>query len=779
MPIAVDVIALEAQFPDLALAALTRTLEHTGLSKGYLVLAAGSMIEGAAPSNVVVLHRDEITVGDPGSADRFGCRQLNEIGYATHQLLVRWDAYALYAGIWSDAFCGFDYIGTRGAREGDEAYCGGRGGFQLRSRRFNACVAELATNSDRSKSVELQPAIEPTMATTAKPLVHLEDVLDSDFGLLAADVRVTDSFVFGSLPPRCQSVGFTGLAQFWRALGEDEMTVFAQSAPVEIVHMPGFMHLALQSLGLGRMAEGEALAKRILQEDAHPSLRQELDAALAQSGVGTEDDFDEAVSKKHIGEVLAQPMDDRLFGAEHVEALQSVERECMRIFSRYPEDPDAMQALGILARRLREPGRAMDLLWQALQQQPNSASILIDYAQAALGCAYYQHGLAAAQLCAHWAPDHSGVQHVLANALNAVGQRKEALAIVKSLLQKQPEDPSLALSLGFLQLAEGNYADGFKGYEYRLHLAESKLGRVPAHIPPWRGEFPPPRRMLVVSEQALGDNIMFGRFVPWLAAQGCDVTFATRKPLIGLFQDAFPAVHTIEHTQALLDAPADTYDAWVAVCSLPHRLGITVDHPQLSAPYLVSQETLAALWQTRMDAHFPRVFGTRRPRVGIVWRGQEVGKDSAQSTRTLQQRDLRYLLHLGKKHVDWVSLQHDGEPLGLDCVYEPGALTSDFRHAAALIQQLDWVVSVDTGLAHLAGALGQSCWVMLPPNPEWRYEAGRQHNPWYGEMRIFRQHPGPGWRGLLDEVIAALASQAALADDLAPCPTIKPLSAAA
>ena len=319
--------------------------------------------------------------------------------------------------------------------------------------------------------------------------------------------------------------------------------------------------------------------------------------------------------------------------------------------------------------------------------------------------------------------------------LRTQGLFDEALEIFERLIERNPHDYLARTYAGMMYLQQGRWEAGWKLYRARwLSPGWERLAYQVEHL--WDGELREGLQLLVWAEQGYGDAIQFSRYFHWLMDQGVDVVFQGPVALHSLFERSFPSL------KLLSDGATVAVDAHVPMLDLP--LYIPKFSPdRYNGPYLASK----AIASTR-----PRPDGHLEPlRVGLAWRGRPSHPDDAR--RSIPEADLGALARvLG---VQWILLQQGfAAPEAL-----PDATSTtfdDFLGTVECIETLDLVITVDTVVAHLAGAMGKPVWMLLPFVPDWRWGCMGSSTAWYPSMTLFRQGDSMAWSPVLEKVAIEL-----------------------
>lgn len=343
-------------------------------------------------------------------------------------------------------------------------------------------------------------------------------------------------------------------------------------------------------------------------------------------------------------------------------------------------------------------------------------------------------------------PDYAQCHNNLGYALRRLGRHEQALSAYEEALRLSPDDADTHWNYAILLLLLGRYPQGWQHYEWRLvkHDLRHNFRADPQHD--WRGQHAVAgKRVLIYAEQGLGDAIQFVRYLPLLDALGAEVVLEAHKRLLPLF-----ASLRMPLTLVAKGDPLPPYDFSCPLMSLPMVFGTTLETVPATVPYLFSDASKVAAWQQRL--------GLRQAlRVGIAWSGSSTHKDDAE--RSLGLAQLSSLLALP---VEWHSLQKEYRDADLGALQSLPHLRQhhdaqhDFSDAAALFDCMDLIISVDTSVAHLAGALGKPVWILLSRAVDFRWLLDREDSPWYPTARLFRQGEDEPWSAVLARVAAAL-----------------------
>lgn len=351
----------------------------------------------------------------------------------------------------------------------------------------------------------------------------------------------------------------------------------------------------------------------------------------------------------------------------------------------------------------------------------------------------------------------------LAGVLAASGRYADALNALDRAIEQQPDGPVARLRRAELRLTTGDYPGGWEDYESRWRIPDmarghremtpelmGRLSRAP-HRDDMAGQ-----RVLVIGEQGVGDVIMFASVLPDLAAIAAQVTCIVDPRLVRLFTHSLPGIAFAPEGVAGRVDPA-AFDRVVALGSLPYMFRRSAAAFP-GRPYLSASPAVADGWRQRVAAMGPGL------RVGLSWRGgvkrtRAVVRSMALADLATADGDDRLLVSLQYGDVAHEIAAVNGGRRRPIAAFDPAGI-DDFEDLAGLVSALDMVVTVQTTLAHLTGALGRPGLVMIPRWPEWRYGLGGEQMAWYGSLRLLRQAQPGDWTPVLTEVDRALAALA-------------------
>ena len=322
----------------------------------------------------------------------------------------------------------------------------------------------------------------------------------------------------------------------------------------------------------------------------------------------------------------------------------------------------------------------------------------------------------------------------------------EALADFASAIAASPSNPEAHFGEAEVRLLRADFDRGWKEYEWRSQAQQLRHSQRNFARPLWLGQHEiAGKTILLHAEQGLGDTIQFCRYVPLVAQRGARVVLEVQDSLKELMSSLAGASEVVAS-----DAVLPEFDLQCPLLSLPLAFGTRLETIPSAVPYLQASSSAAAKWDTRLGPN-------HRLRVGLAWSGRPMPRH-----RSIP---LGSLLSLLDMDATFVSLQKDVKPEEASILSERSDLLhfgddlQDFSETAALIANMDLVISINTSVAHLAGALAKPIWVMLPFTPDWRWLLDRNDSPWYPTARLFRQDETRSWEGVIARVREALTAQ--------------------
>jgi tetratricopeptide (TPR) repeat protein len=540
----------------------------------------------------------------------------------------------------------------------------------------------------------------------------------------------------------------------------------------------------------GRFAEAEQVYRGLLTRDpSYPGAWRRLGNALAD-----QDKFDKAVAA-YLNAQGSEPNQAELhISLGNVLSKQGAFDDAAAHYGRAVElAPDDATPMRLLGQAMHEAGRiedavevyrraseldprdvvvwanlgaclcAIEQLAAAVEASKRALALKPDHAPAHtnLGIILEKMGDADAAVAAHRRaigadPDHAKAYANLAVVLRNKGELDEMMEVSHQAVTLAPDDPLTRSNHAHFLLMCGDLARGFADYHW-VRKCKSLAEGVPLFDgPEWHGEVFAGKTLLLFADYGIGDALQFVRYVPMVLARGGSVVLQV-QPAIAAVLRPMQGVTVLGR-----DEPVPSYHLQLPLMDLPSIFDTTLDTIPADVPYLMADPVKVAAWRDALDDQ-PKL------KVGVVWAGSPLHKGDAQRSLSAE----AVLPRLVIPGVQLFSLQKepraaDGpvlEQLGAGIV-DLAPVLGDFTDTAAAIMALDLVISVDTSVAHLAGALGRPCWMLLPYALDWRWLRDREDSPWYPTIRLFRQNKPQVWDDVLARMAAELARVAAGAREL-------------
>ncbi|HEV8001399.1 MAG TPA: tetratricopeptide repeat protein [Planctomycetaceae bacterium] len=507
---------------------------------------------------------------------------------------------------------------------------------------------------------------------------------------------------------------YNNLGVVYQAIGDADASVRAYRSAIEF--NPDFdlahANLARQLESVGRFAEAEISLRRAVRiKPTEVGYRLQLASVIGRQSKWPEATsiLEEAVSLQPQNLELKMNLAAALVHQERLDAAVGVYRAVL------DERPECAEAYSSLSFVLERQGHLSD-------------------------------ALAAAERAVDLCPDRAEFQNNLGTILRSLHHLDDACRAFRTSIELSPDFALGRFNLGTTLLLAGRYVEGWTGYGQHARVSGMRAPGPPTTE--WEGQPIRGRRLLVYADQGLGDTIQFARFLPLCKQRSeAHIVFRCQRPLRRLFGDR----HGIDEFCTNED-DVPTFDWHIPLASLPGLFGLSIEQVGLGVPYLWPQVPLLPRIRDLLG-------GSGERRIGLVWQGNP--RQARDDVRSCPLAKLTPLLEI--PGIRFFSLQCDSaarahltaSAAGRGLV-DLGGLLGDFADTAAVLTQLDLLITVDTAIAHLAGALGRPVWTMLCHTPDWRWHLGRSDSAWYPTMRLFRQPTWGDWDSVVEQIRAAL-----------------------
>ena len=501
----------------------------------------------------------------------------------------------------------------------------------------------------------------------------------------------------------------------------------------------------------GRLMEAESVCRQILQaQPKTPEAEHLLGVIAHQNGK-----LGEAV--EHVQRATRLAPHVALFHANLGEMLRLAGRPRLAVESarRALEADPAMAAawsnLGVALYELKDYEEAAAAQRKAIAANPNFAEGHSNLGNALHALRQFDEAVATYRRAIALNPNYADAWANLGTTLHHSGSFDEGIAVLRRAIALSPHHANAHSGLGILLLMRGDLGEGWDEYEWRLRSTERKGPKFPEN--PWQGENLAGKHIYVQAEQGFGDTLQFARYIPPLAARAGSVTLRVHQQLVTLMRESLPGITVLGDR----GDPAP-YQCDAVLLSLPRLFKTRLETIPAAVPYLRAPADVAQRWKARLA----KMDGLK---VGVVWAGNPDHVNDSRRSVSLSMLEPLFAvrgasfasLQFGPRAADLKKLKKGKAKHAID---DLSPEFGDYVETAGAVSALDLVITVDTSVAHLAGALGKPVWVPLPWVTDWRWLLGREDNPWYPTMRLFRQKRGEDMANIIAHMARELKAVA-------------------
>jgi Tfp pilus assembly protein PilF len=436
--------------------------------------------------------------------------------------------------------------------------------------------------------------------------------------------------------------------------------------------------------------------------------------------------------------------------------LAEAERLLTRILSAAPDTAAALHMKGLLLYRTNRHQAAAEVVERAVELAPAESGFLRNLCPIYERVGRYEDALRIGSHALELNQHDLQTLHNMALVHYRKLQLDECVACARRAVAIDPTAPGPHLQLAEALLLSGEFPEGWREYEWRYRIAGAEPLLPPSSAPQWDGAPLAAGKLLLVADQGYGDVIQFARYIPWVCERCADVVIAADRVLHSLIQQLSSTAQLVDRWDR-----CPPFAAYCPLSGLPRLHGTTLATIPRGVPYLRADPERTARWRARMQNLSPD--DVRR--IGIVWAGRPTHNNDSNRSATLTafaplaefEGTALISLQKGARQADI------GGYFGQMPLLNLGAEIADFGDTMAVIEGLDLIITVDTAVAHLAGAMGRPVWVVLPFAPDWRWLLDRSDSPWYPNMRLFRQSRAGDWSSVMRQVAEALTCRASAA----------------
>ncbi|MBD2179888.1 tetratricopeptide repeat protein [Planktothrix sp. FACHB-1355] len=456
-----------------------------------------------------------------------------------------------------------------------------------------------------------------------------------------------------------------------------------------------------------------------------------LEEAIAYYQEGIELEPNDAITYYHLGNAFHQ-----------LNRLEEAIAHYQQSLAISPKSPTVLNNLGNSLQRKGKFEEAIACYQQSITLDSNNALTYNNLGSVFNSQGKMEEALACFQQGLNLEPDNVESYNNLAVSYQKHRQYEKALECCDRAIEIKPNYADAHWNRALILLRLGDYERGFIEYEWRWQRKENQPRFLPKPI--WDGSNIEGKTILLQAEQGIGDLIQFIRYVPLLVKLGACIIVESHQQLVRLLRN----VEGIDKVVAIGETLPE-FDVYIPLLSVPRILGTTLETIPATIPYIAPLKEVRFPLDDSDESYL---------KVGIVWAGNPKHLDDRKRSTSLQQ----FLPIFNISHITFYSLQKGPKAAEISEISLPINLVdlnskiNDFADTAAVIAQLDLVITVDTAVAHLAGAMGKPVWVLLCYNPDWRWMIDREDTPWYPSVRLFRQNRSGDWQEVLERVAQTL-----------------------
>ncbi len=421
-----------------------------------------------------------------------------------------------------------------------------------------------------------------------------------------------------------------------------------------------------------------------------------------------------------------------------------------RVLKAAPEHPHVLHMAGIVAYRKGRVAEAIERMEKSMRLAPNVALYPRNMCEIYRGAGRLDEALLVGKRAVELSPEDSRAYFNLALIHYERLELEEAVVVSDQAIALDPQFAEAHFEKAEALLLAGRLREGWESYEWRFKLKQAE-GMLPkTEKPQWDGSAVAPGKLLVIADQGFGDCIQFSRLIPWVVARA-------PAPILACSQDLVPLLRQHAGLGKIITSweHAGDYDCYVPLSGLPRLAGISVETIPANGPYLTVAPKLVEHWRETLARLAPP--GKRR--IALVWAGRPTHKNDRKRTLKLSQ----FAPLFGLRDIALLTVQKGEQIVQAGSYYGPAPLLNlgpeinDFLDTMAILKNVEHLVTIDTSVAHVAGAIGVPTSVVLPYAPDWRWLLGRNDTPWYQSVKLYRQEKPYEWAGVIERIAADLS----------------------